>query len=255
MALSYNLGYQESISVHPTRHQNFAGKVYSNFPNIWEWLLYAIDDTCQEKKHAQHEKQNDRSLPLRPMSKKSSLCVQYHLFQHSVQNLLGQSSMIFLCNKVPKSSKTAETENLSSWFAFFKLKQITENFLKSGWVKRFHQSCKNMMLNKPKIFTYATIWQRWLPRHTMYTSPPRLFPLPPLHWKPSNKKCLFLFVSDKWAIFFARPNDIPNWCSLGICELTALLCWRYFFLEKEWNSQQHWQSFNQWFHNHHNNLW
>ena len=25
MALSYNLGYQESISVHPTRRQNFAG--------------------------------------------------------------------------------------------------------------------------------------------------------------------------------------------------------------------------------------
>ena len=40
MALSYNLGYQESISVHPTRRQNFAGKVYSNFPNIWEWLIY-----------------------------------------------------------------------------------------------------------------------------------------------------------------------------------------------------------------------
>jgi len=40
MALSYNLGYQESISVHPTRRQNFAGKPYSNFPNIWEWLIY-----------------------------------------------------------------------------------------------------------------------------------------------------------------------------------------------------------------------
>ena len=43
MALSYNLGYQESISVHPTRRQNFAGKVYSNFPNIWEWLLLNFD--------------------------------------------------------------------------------------------------------------------------------------------------------------------------------------------------------------------
>ena len=39
MALSFNLGYQESISVHPTRRQNFAGKVYSNFPNIWQWLI------------------------------------------------------------------------------------------------------------------------------------------------------------------------------------------------------------------------
>ena len=39
MALSYNLGYQESIPVHPTRCQNFAAKVYSNFPNIWEWLI------------------------------------------------------------------------------------------------------------------------------------------------------------------------------------------------------------------------
>ena len=40
MALSYNLGYQEIISVHPTRRQIFAGKPYSNFPNIWEWLIY-----------------------------------------------------------------------------------------------------------------------------------------------------------------------------------------------------------------------
>ena len=40
MALSYNLGYQESISVHPTRRQIFAGKPYSTFPNIWEWLIY-----------------------------------------------------------------------------------------------------------------------------------------------------------------------------------------------------------------------
>ena len=39
MALSYNLGYQESISVHPTRRQIFAGKPYSTFPNIWEWLI------------------------------------------------------------------------------------------------------------------------------------------------------------------------------------------------------------------------
>ena len=38
MALSYNLGYQESISVHPTRRQIFAGKPYSTFPNIWEWV-------------------------------------------------------------------------------------------------------------------------------------------------------------------------------------------------------------------------
>ena len=40
MALSYNLGYQESITVHPTRRQIFAGKPYSTFPNIWEWVLY-----------------------------------------------------------------------------------------------------------------------------------------------------------------------------------------------------------------------
>ena len=39
MELSYNLGYQESISVHLTRRQIFAGKPYSTFPNIWEWLL------------------------------------------------------------------------------------------------------------------------------------------------------------------------------------------------------------------------
>ena len=42
MALSYNLGYQESISVHPTRRQNFAGKVYLVFPNIWEWVVGSL---------------------------------------------------------------------------------------------------------------------------------------------------------------------------------------------------------------------
>ena len=40
MALSYDLGYQESISVHPTRRQIFAGKPYSTFPNMWQWLIY-----------------------------------------------------------------------------------------------------------------------------------------------------------------------------------------------------------------------
>ena len=39
MALSYNLGYQESISVHPTRRQIFAGKPYSTFLNIWKWII------------------------------------------------------------------------------------------------------------------------------------------------------------------------------------------------------------------------
>ena len=39
MALSYNLGYQESILVHPTRRQIFAGKPYSTFPNIWQWVV------------------------------------------------------------------------------------------------------------------------------------------------------------------------------------------------------------------------
>ena len=39
MTLSYNLAYQEIISLHPTRRQIFAGKPYSTFPNIWEWLL------------------------------------------------------------------------------------------------------------------------------------------------------------------------------------------------------------------------
>ena len=44
MALSYNLGYQESISVHPTRRQIFAGKPYLTFPNIWEWVIPPKND-------------------------------------------------------------------------------------------------------------------------------------------------------------------------------------------------------------------
>ena len=48
MALSYNLGYQDSILVHPTRRQIFAGKPYSTFPNIWEWVI-CIFNNCIEK--------------------------------------------------------------------------------------------------------------------------------------------------------------------------------------------------------------
>ena len=48
------MGYQESISVHPTRRQIFAGKPDSTFPNIWEWLLYTFylifDATIPDKK-------------------------------------------------------------------------------------------------------------------------------------------------------------------------------------------------------------
>ena len=44
MALSYNLGYQESISVHPTRRQIFAGKPYSTFANIWEWVISCLQE-------------------------------------------------------------------------------------------------------------------------------------------------------------------------------------------------------------------
>ena len=42
MALSYNLGYQESISVHPTRRQICAGKPYSTFCNIWDLLISVL---------------------------------------------------------------------------------------------------------------------------------------------------------------------------------------------------------------------
>ena len=42
MALSYNLAYQESISVHPTRRQIFAGKTDSTFWNIWQWVIFKL---------------------------------------------------------------------------------------------------------------------------------------------------------------------------------------------------------------------
>ena len=57
MALSYNLGYQEIISVHPTRRQIVADKPYSTFPNIWQWLLYCphrfkiLKDLTNSKMH------------------------------------------------------------------------------------------------------------------------------------------------------------------------------------------------------------
>ena len=42
MALSYNLAYQEIISVNPTRRQIFAGKTDSTFPNNWQWVIYCL---------------------------------------------------------------------------------------------------------------------------------------------------------------------------------------------------------------------
>ena len=47
MTLSYNLAYQEMIFVHPTRRQIFAGRPYSTFPNIWEWLIFMKYFTLQ----------------------------------------------------------------------------------------------------------------------------------------------------------------------------------------------------------------
>ena len=44
MTLSYNLAYQEIILVHPTRRQIFAGKSVSTFWNIWEWVIFRIDN-------------------------------------------------------------------------------------------------------------------------------------------------------------------------------------------------------------------
>ena len=38
MTLSYNLAHQETILVHPTRRQIFAGKPYPTFYNIWVLL-------------------------------------------------------------------------------------------------------------------------------------------------------------------------------------------------------------------------
>ena len=35
-----NLIYLETILVHPTRRQNFAGKLDSTFHNIWDLVLY-----------------------------------------------------------------------------------------------------------------------------------------------------------------------------------------------------------------------
>ena len=42
IALSYNLAYQEIISVHPRRRQIFAGKPHSTFWNIWEWVISCL---------------------------------------------------------------------------------------------------------------------------------------------------------------------------------------------------------------------
>ena len=55
MALSYNLAYQEIISVHPTRRQIFADKSDSVFWNIWQWVIYKLINIlkykCKDRPH------------------------------------------------------------------------------------------------------------------------------------------------------------------------------------------------------------
>ena len=44
MTLSYHLGYLETILVHPTRRQSFAGKSDSTFYNIWDLVVIGYDE-------------------------------------------------------------------------------------------------------------------------------------------------------------------------------------------------------------------
>ena len=39
-ALSVNLSYLETILVHPTRRQSFAGKLHSTLRNIWDFVIF-----------------------------------------------------------------------------------------------------------------------------------------------------------------------------------------------------------------------
>ena len=46
MTLSYHLGCLETILVHPTWRENFAGKLHSNFYNIWDLVVSILHKEC-----------------------------------------------------------------------------------------------------------------------------------------------------------------------------------------------------------------
>ena len=46
MSLSYHLGCLETILVHPTWRENFAGKLHSTFYNIWDLVVSILHKEC-----------------------------------------------------------------------------------------------------------------------------------------------------------------------------------------------------------------
>ena len=59
MTLSYHLGYLETILVHLTRRQGFAGKTDLTFFNIWDLVMFFHLKLEQTKGNPQKNKGND----------------------------------------------------------------------------------------------------------------------------------------------------------------------------------------------------
>ena len=55
MTLTYHLSYLETILVHPTRRQSFAGKLHSTFRNIWAFVVFRPNDAVQKYTLSENE--------------------------------------------------------------------------------------------------------------------------------------------------------------------------------------------------------
>ena len=155
MALSYNLGYQESISVHLTRRQIFAGKPYLTFPNIWEWLiltlklmstltlhLQAHSSASQEWSLQLHFLRSSTGLFLHQKKKSQQICIFHfgHWPAHRVWSCRDRhdhwsckicaSSVNFHCNFSHNLHRTSRFTHTKCDFALKLLKFYTLSFNK-----------------------------------------------------------------------------------------------------------------------------
>ena len=127
MTLSYNLAYQDIISVHPTLRQIFAGKPYSTFWNIWDLLIYRIRNIishllCPGGSARQFAPCTILPLPMLPTlwERTQKILSLYRFVEWKVQHVESWSFFVVECHCCRQYS--SEESRSGTWSEFQKKK-------------------------------------------------------------------------------------------------------------------------------------
>ena len=102
MTLSYNLAYQEIISVHPTKRQIFAGKSDSAFWNIWEWVIMKTGANFSLSKTKYYEFAILHASSLQPLEgSRGKRCIKKWFCQAKKKD---ESTFVLKCCYCPRQS-------------------------------------------------------------------------------------------------------------------------------------------------------